>query len=61
MVKIGSSLIFNKLRHDLNPLQKQRLLTNEQICLELTDYADEINAWLDIEFIQILLMETLIF
>lgn len=25
-------------------------LTDEQICLELDDYADEINAWLDIEF-----------
>ena len=26
-------------------------LTDEQICQELDDYADEINAWLDIEFV----------
>ena len=25
-------------------------LTDEDICLELDDYADEINAWLDVEF-----------
>lgn len=34
----------------LNNMELPGYLTDEEICLELDDYVDEITAWLDIEF-----------
>ncbi len=34
----------------LNNMELPCCLTDEEICLELDDYVDEIDAWLDIEF-----------